>query len=266
MSIPELKDIQRKKEYADHKKSIAQTNIFIAEKYGSFYFLFYKLTTSSNIEKQHIIRFLYLCTYMDYENKLVYGNQVTDRKYMVNGDLQEILKLNKSATIRTKEDLLKNGLMRIDECGHMIINSEYCLKGKIGKGQSKAMKTRIFENAVRELYEKSKPIEHRKLSMLVTILPFINFYNNILCYTPDAEEMYQMRTINLKQLCKITGYTENHIGRLKNDLLSLKVGGESVAAIIEIGKSQTITINPRIYYRASDLEKLEPLYKYFLLE
>ena len=266
MSIPEVKDIQRNREYSIKKQATDEFSIKIAEMYGGYYFLFYRLATS-NIEKQHVIRFLYLCIYMDYENKLVYGNSTIDaRRYMTNDDLQEILNLGKAVANKTKEALIRNGLMTIDEDNHMLINSEYCLKGKIVKEQFKAMKTRLFERAIKELYEKSYPREHRKLSLLVTLLPFINFYHNVLCYNSECQFDYQIIPINLKQLCKIVKYSENQIGRLKRDLLDLRVGGELVVMLAMTGNAEFIIINPRVYYRAGNVEILDSVSNKFLIK
>ena len=257
-----IEDAMRKIENAEHRKSKDETSLFMSEKYGSFYFLFYKLN-SSNIEKQYIIKFLYLCTYMDYDNKLVYGS---NRRYMREDDLPEVLKLSINAANKTKTALILNGLMSISKDGNMTINKEYCLRGKIMKDQKKSMKTRLFENAIRELYEKATPREHGKLALLITLLPFINFNYNTICDNPEAEFEYQIKAKNLKDICKIVGYSERNVKRLKMDLLSLRVGGELVIAIVETGISQTVTINSRIYYRGSNLEAINELWNYFLIK
>ncbi|MBU3186580.1 hypothetical protein [Clostridium estertheticum] len=261
----ELKDMQQKMIHSENKKSRDELNVFIAREYGGFCFLFYRLNTS-DLDKQYIIRFLYLCTFMDYDNILVYGNAKSDRKYMTDAEFRTVLKLSKTMTAKTKQALLSNGLMYIDEYDHIVINKEYCLKGKVVNAHKNALHIRVFENAIRDLYEKATPREHRRLSLLVTLLPFINFNFNIICYTPEAEFEYQIRAMSIKDICRIVEYPETQSGRLKKELLALRVGGELVVAIVETGESETISINPRVYYRASDLTILEPIWKYFLIK
>ena len=260
-----LEDMQKKMENSENKRSRDEFEVFIAKEYGSFCFLFYRLNTS-DLGKQYIIRFLYLCSFADYDNILVYGKAKSERKYMTEAEFDTVLKLNKAMTYDTKEALIKNGLMYIDEYDHIIINREYCSKGKLEKAQNKALHIRMFGNAIRDLYEKSKPREHKRLSLLVTLLPYINFNFNIVCYTPEAEFEYQIRAMNMKDICRIVKYTDNQSSRLKRELLALRVGGELVVAIVETGDSETISINPRVYYRAGDLDILKPIWKYFLIK
>jgi len=258
-------DMQRKRVYSENKKSTDELYAFLDREYGSFCFLFYSLNTS-DLGKQYIIRFLYLCTFMDYENKLVYGNAKGDRKYMTDTELKTVLKLNKVMTARTKEALLNNGLLYTDEYDHIIINKEYSLRGKIEKVQKKSLYIRVFGNAIRDLYERATPREHKRLSLLVTLLPFINFNYNVVCYTPEAEFEYQIRAMDMKAICRIVKYPISQSSRLKKELLALKVGGELVVAIVETGDSETISINPRVYYRGGDLEILKPIWKFFSIK
>ncbi|MBU3186632.1 hypothetical protein [Clostridium estertheticum] len=265
LAVPEtLIQTQTRIDNASHQKSTEQVNIFIAQEYGSFYTLFSKLS-SSNLERQNIIRFLYLATFMDYHNKLCLGNQRTDAKYMVFEDFPTVLNLTKVVATKTKNSLIKHHMISVDEDDHIIVNHEYCLKGTISKNMEDATRTRLFENAVRELYERARPSEHKKLDVLVTLLPFINYYHNVVCKCPDAEFIRDIKPYNLVDLCGILHYNPKNIYRLKKDLLDLTVKGEYVVAIIETGKSQTITINPRVYYRKGKMEDLDLLYKYFLM-
>ena len=203
---------------------------------------------------------------MDYHNRLVLGNQLTDGKYMVVSDIPIVLNLTKVIAAKTMKELLKYELITIDKDDYIVVNQDYCLKGHVSESKQYYTKTRLFENAIRELYEKCKPTEHKKLNLLVTLLPFINYYHNIVCGTPDAEYIRDIEALTLFQLCGAVGYSEENISRLKKDLLALKVNGEDVVAIVETGSSQTITINPRVYYRKSMTKDLEPIYKYFLIK
>jgi len=263
-SLESEKDTQRKRDYCITKKENELFNARLVEMYGNFYFLFYSLN-SSGIDKQHIIRFLYLCTFLDYENMLVYGNQLEDAKYMSIDDFPRVLKLGRAVAKRTEEAFFKYKLISLDEFGHLMVNKKYCTKGKIATEYKKSMKIRLFERAVRELYEKSKPTEHRKLNLLITLLPHINFYHNILCYNPDCQFKYQIRPMDIKQVAKIVNYSESNISRLKKDLLSLRVGGEEVVMICITDTSQMIKINPRLYYRASKDDAFDLLADDFLI-
>lgn len=254
----DLEDEQRSKKYIDKRKSDDEFKMKIDDMYGSFYFLFYNLI-SNNIEKQYIFRFLYLCTFMDYENHLLFGSSKKENKYMIEKDFKEVMKLGKTEANKTKLAFIDNELMFINDDGYLQINDKYCLKGKIEKGKKKESKIRVFETAIKELYEKAMPREHKKLTLLITILPYINYYHNVVCHNPTCEFRNQLKIINLKDICEMVKYSDSHISRLKKELLALRVGGELVVMFNETDNAKFITINPRVYYKAgaSSVEYLD---------
>ena len=259
--IDETEDIQKKNEILNKRKSDDEFKIFIDQNLGNFYFLFYKLI-KKGIERQYIIRFLYLCTYMDYENKLLFGNGLEETKYMREKDLQEVLKLSKRETSYTREALIKNELIFIKD-NLIEVNKKYCIKGKIESSKKKSQKVRIFENGLKELYEKAKPKEHKKLALLIELLPYINLKFNIVCKNPTCENIKDLKPIDLKEICKIIKYSPNQSSRLKKDLLSLKVNEELVIMFNETGSAKFITINPKIYYKGTKLDDLKWLINSF---
>lgn len=254
-----VEETQTKKESAIKRK---ETNEFYKElvaKNGEFYFLFNHLN-SSELEKQHMIRFLYLCTFMDRENILIYKSE-----YMTENNLHEVLNLAKPVAKKTRIAFIENNLMSIDEKGRLIINRDFCFKGKIGKEQKQSMKTRMFGRAIRELYEKALPREHKKLSLLVTLLPFISFYHNILCHEPEYIEKCKIESMNLSEVADILKYSVNQVSRLKKDLFALRVGGELVIMVCTTDKAEIVKINPKVYYRASDKSSFNDLEDEFLI-
>ena len=259
--IDETEDIQKKNEILNKKKSDNEFKMFVDKNLGNFYFLFYKLI-KKGIERQYIIRFLYLCTYMDYENKLLFGNGLEETKYMREKDLQEVLKLSKTETSYTKKILIANELIFIEN-NLIIINKKYCIKGKIESSKKKSQKVRIFENGLRELYEKAKPKEHKKLALLIELLPYINLKFNIICKNPTCENIKDLKPIDLKEMCKIIKYSSNQSSRLKKDLLSLKINGELTIMFSETGSAKFITVNPKIYYKGNKLDDLKWLISSF---
>ena len=263
-TVDDMEDTRRKKKYMDKRKSTDEFNVWVAKELGSFYFLFYRML-SSYIEKQYIFRFLYLCTYMDYSNNLLYGNFKGEGSYMREKDLQDVLKLSERETDRTKKIFIDNELLLITEDNYLQVNNNFCLKGKIPSKKKRNTKIRIFENAIKELYEKSEPREHKKLTLLISILPYINYSHNIVCYKPDNKFISQMKPMTLKDICKIVKYSAINVSRLKRELLSLRVGGELVVMITETDDAKLITINPKVYYKGGESEKdtLQEICGYF---
>lgn len=224
---------------------------YIKANYGSFYFYFYKRLLDK-IEPQYLTRFLYLCTYANYKNKLIEDNK-TRMIPICESELQYILGLSRRETHRTKMALLDYNLIIIKN-DIIEVNSKYCKKGEIMKNKN-IEKTRVFNNAIRELYEKSNPREHKKLALLFQILPYINLRWNVVCKNVNEEIKENIEYYSLKELMFLLGQT--NITRFKNDLLNLTVGGESVVLIQLANKNNCILINPKIYYKGTQLDDLK---------
>lgn len=226
--------------------------LHIKEKYGSFYFSYYNELLEI-IQPQFITRFLYLSCYMNYDNVLVI-NKITRHIPIYEEDLRSILKLGKTETYATKNTLVENGLLIINEDGTMSINSKYCKKGDIVKN-NKSDKVRIFDCSVKELYEKATPKEHKKIALLFKLLPYINLRWNVICSNVEEELKERVSPYTMKDTMNLLGLT--NITRFKNDLLSLTVGGEPVVMIILVRDKSTIVINPKVYYKGVNLNELK---------
>lgn len=249
---------EKKKEEQEKKdilEKINQQNNFkeyIKTFYGSFYFYFYSRTIK-NIEPQYLTRFLYLCTYINYDNLLVI-DKTTRHIPIYEEELQNILRLGKTETYKTKIALIKNDLITIQENGIIKINNKFCKKGDIVKNK-KIDKTRIFNNAIKELYEKALPKEHKKLALLFQMLPYVNLKWNVICKDTTEELKENIKCYTLKELMQELGQT--NITRFKNDLLKLTVGGEPVVLIQLANKNSSILINPKVYYKGTKLEDIK---------
>ncbi|GCD13076.1 hypothetical protein [Clostridium tagluense] len=265
-TVFELQDIRRNKKYANMKKESNVFHSFVSENYGSFFFLFYK-DLSKLVDKQYSIRFLYICTFSNYAGNLIYGNAKGDGRYMVAKDLHEVLGLGKNETNKTKNILISAGLISENEKGHLLLNTEYSAKGKLNKTQKKATKVRIFEDAIRTLYEKATPREHKQLGLLIVMLPLISLKYNVVCENPTCELESEIVPISLKKLAEMLGYEvdKNSASKLKRVLFNIKVAGEYVIMVSATGNGTFVTVNPRIFYKGTLLENVEYLTKMFKL-
>lgn len=222
-------------------KEISEENRELIEEYGCFYFNFYK--RYKDVEKQHLFRFMYICTFMNYDNYLA-----NNRRYFTECDLKKLLKLSDREYGRTKKHLIESDLMVIDENDNIYINKDICKKGKIKKNKNIEV-VRMFNDAIKDLYENSTPREHKKLALLIELLPYINYKYNILCENPHEEIAENIKPLSIKDVCRITGYDEKNSTKLKRDLLKIKVNEELAIGIWERGCGKTIYINPRICYK-----------------
>jgi len=263
-TVFELQDRRRIEKYAGMKKDISIFHSFVSETYGSFFFLFYK-DLSKLVDKQYSIRFLYICTFSNYDGNLIYGNSKGDGRYIVAKDLHELLGLGKNETNKTKNTLISSGLIFENEKGHLLLNAEYSTKGKLDKNQKKATKVRIFEDAIRALYEKATTREHKQLGLLIEMLPLINLKYNVVCGNPSCELESEIVPINLARLAQMLGYgvDKNSTSKFKRGLFNIKVADEYVIMVSATGNGVFVTVNPRVFYKGTLLKNIEYLTKMF---
>jgi len=223
---------------------------------GHFYFNFYNRLLDK-LKPQHLTRFLYLSCYINYDNLLVI-NKTTRHIPIYEEDLQSILKLSRTEVYSTKIELIEKELLIINDDKTLSINPKYCKKGDIMKNK-KIGKTRMFENGIKELYEKSKPTEHKQLALLFQLLPYLNFGYNVICKNEDVtqEVLEHIHPYTLNEIADILGQT--NITRFKKRLMDMTVNGESVVCINEIKNKKLITINPKVFYKGTRLEDLKYL-------
>lgn len=220
--------------------------------YGSFYFNFYD-NIINKLDFKNITRLLYLCSYMDYNNRLVM--KITEFKHipMTNKDLIRILNLSEKEFYRTKKELVEQNIL-IEKEGVFYINESICKRGAIVDNK-KDNKIRNFDNAIKELYRNSVPKEHKFLALIYKILPYINYNHNIVCKNPTEENKEFIEPFTIKEISEMFGYKNQTV--FKNNLLKLKVNGEPVVILTFIANTSMILINPKVYYKGNEKNEVK---------
>ena len=234
----------------------------IINKLGHFYFNFYRPLLKLKIERQYIFRFIFLCTYLNYNNKLEFGNGLGDSNLLLEKDLAEVLKLSVNETIRTKKVLKDNKLISINTDSTISINKKYYIKGDVSKPKVKGS-VRIMEQGIQELYLKAKATEHKRLALLIELLPYVNFHHNILCFNPEEENVEEIKPLKMSDICEILGYDKTKSTRLKRDLFAIKVNGELTVGAFETEVGRRFYINPKVYYKGTNYNNLIALVNMF---
>ena len=239
---------EKSKEIINKKASQTEFQKELLERYGAFYFNYYKRLS---ITRQYMFRFIYLCTYMNYDNLLSDG-----RRLYKKGDLKMLLKLSNTEYKRTEDYLIEKELISYTDKDHIKVNSQFCIKGKVNKNKNVEM-TRMFDNAIRELYENSLPREHKKIALLLEILPYINYKYNIVCKNPKETNIELIEPMKMTEICEILDYDITNASKLKKSLFSLTIGNEYVIGMFEKGCGKAIYVNPRVYYKGGDNEGIK---------
>ena len=257
-----IEEERNKKSYAKYLKNKDVFNVMIEDNFGGFYFIMYDRLLAEDLEEQYRVRFTLLCTYMDYDNKLKFGNGKGDSKLMLERDLEEVLRLSKRETINTKKAFIKYGLITIEKDKTITVNRKYAIKGRISKRDLRRS-VRIMEYGFREIYTRANAKEHKRLGIFIKLLPYINYNHNVVCKNPSECDVSKIEPLNLSELCDIVGYDKTNHSKLKSDLLKLKVDGMNAILFVLKGKELHIYINPCIYYKGRDIESLSALMNMF---
>lgn len=223
---------------------------------GNFNFCFYLRLKELNLKPQMLFRFVYLCTYINYDGILMKNKKTK----LVRKDFDVALKLSKKETIRTLNTLKQEGLL-IDNGGVYMIDNTICKRGKLDKKEMGEEFARIFDNGIRELYEKASPKEHKFLSVLINLLPHINKEYNLVCHNIEETNLKSIKLYNFTQLAEKMGYKNDRT--FKRELLKIKVGGQYAIALVMVGGVIGVYINPQLYYKGSDINQLKSILAVF---
>lgn len=184
-----------------------------------FFFTVYKSLIQDFPECDALLfRFIYLCTYGNYDGYLV----ATERRFLNKKDLYNLLMLSdKRAEECINEMLSKKLLFLIDN--KYKINSKYFIRGKIN--DQKGNVSRVFNKGLQELYRKSKYNEHKMLAHFIPLLPYVNHNYNIICFNPEETNISKIQALSLKDIAEIFGVDKSNSTRLRKKLVDIKVNG-----------------------------------------
>ena len=223
---------------------------------GKFHFNIYKDLLSIDLEPQYLTRFVYLCCFLDFNDSKVKWGKSNNKDALVK-DLGLIWGLSERECRNTKNALIEKVLITINEDKTISINKKYAFKGKGKKNMRGSVK--MFDNGFKEIYEQATSKEHKRLGILIKILPLVNYKWNLVCTNPEETDKDKIIPLSLKDLCRVVGYDENNSNKLKRELLKVEVSGNSVICIHTMKNGNIISINPKVYYKGNSIEALEYL-------
>ena len=236
----------------------------LLERFGEFYFCYFDKLLKEGMSEQMTARSIYLYTFADYDGILRYGNAKGEGNIVKEKDLQELLGLKKTEFMNAKKELIKiHKILLIREDGAVMPNPMFFQKGKIKRKKDLKMAVRIFEEGIQEIYRKAKPKEHKKIGVLIKLLPFINYGYNVVCFNPEESDLTKVRRMTLKDICVAIEYDETNASRLKRELLKMKVDGRPVVMISLVEDKNCVFINPKVYHKGGNEKTLRYLMDIF---
>lgn len=236
-------------ENAKHFASQQENYSFINSELGNFFFYFYDRLDKIEIKEQYKTRFIYLSSFIDYSNRLD-----DNSKFMTRNEIRFRLGLSDKETYNTIVELVDFGLIIKQEDGTYITNENYVIKGKITN--SKDSYTKVFIDSVRSLYKGTKPTNHKQLYYFFKLLPYINKQYNVITKDVDEDEMCNICPLKPMDICSILGVDRTQHKRILKMLYSFTIGGEYVISNHRVNDNEVFAINPRLYYKGDNIDKL----------
>ena len=196
---PEQKEIIKEKEEQKLYKKTSRAEL------GDFYFIMEE-NSLGNLSTSGAVRLIYLCTYLNYDNKFM----IYRRKEMQKSDIKDLLQLSKSAFHNFWNEVSPTYI--IEEGNTFKVNTKEINRGK--KRSKKSSYRKIWINQVRKLYQNTPTSKHKHLGYIFNLLPYINIQYNILCWNPDERILDNIKPLTVKEFCDNIGYNFNQVARL----------------------------------------------------
>lgn len=192
----------------------------------------------SNVPDKHCGYLLYLQCFIDYNGRILYGNN----KPMSRAGIAETLGVSRRVFNEFMKYMVDNKIILADVVKRKKeyrIDKRYHWRGTTNNNH--VIKT--FHETIKLLYAES---EVKDLGFIYKLLPYVNINTNHICSNPHEPDSEKVIPLNRSELAKITGLTEKSV---YSKLLRLTVNGERVIAKIHIGREQFCKLNPFVFYR-----------------
>lgn len=262
--------LSNKNELTQHNKQLGG---FVQVCYVKNQLLFNDL----NLNQATISRFLYLATYIDYndreENVLVKHTKNNKIEYMNKRDVKYLLNLGDTAFKSFYKEIKEKELL-FEANGKIYLNPVYVNKGKSNfKDKEYA---RMFIDTTRELYENCKPRQHKHLSYVYQLLPFLHYETNILCKNPEEIDINKLDKLHFTDICRMLNLSNDKktMDKLKRDLFKFYITRDSekyyflsyVTIRQEIGTRSYYVVNPYVVWKGKNLQVAKDIIGFLTLE
>ena len=200
-----------------------------------------------NISDANLTRLIYAATFCG-----------RDGSIMSKELLRVQMRLNKNRWAEFWNEMIDNNIFH-EENGIVYVDDNLFSKGRIKTDMNR---TRLFCEYVQHIYEScDSSNEHKQLSYLFKIIPFVNRKTNIVCMNPEEQDKSKIQFMKVGQFCDMVGYNKNNARRLIKELLKIRVNGErAIGFFVQDLKEESwvMIVNPKLYFggdRTKDIFK-----------
>lgn len=260
-----LKVQEQKAKEAQKKFYKNQTELGKMEReLGGFYMLYYSEKLFDGVvSNNNIVRVIYLATFIEYgTNRLVIKEEGKAQVALKEANIQGLLGIKDRGTYYNfKKEIISAGIMEIID-GELFMSKDYFNKGKEQTKNNYFIK--MYINSIRELYNQVAPKQHKTLSYLFRLVPYINYKYNVITTTPHDSSQALKNRLKKEDIAEILGLDLKTYEKVENQLLKLKITfrGEvySLLGLVIVRtdiKRKFYVVNPLLYSSGNDYTVLE---------
>ena len=193
-------------------------------------------------------------------------------------DIKEAMRLSKEGFRQFfKEVTEKEILIEIEKNKKYKINEQYFKRGTLTKeDKNRGNFTRVYIKTIRKLYFYTEPRNHKCLSYMFKLLPFIDLKTNLLVFNPN-QETEDLQKITLRDIGDFFGISKDRKNLnkfLDNNLFKIFIyeNGKKYWILNEIfiknggGLDDYFAINPMLFYGGNEYENISTLMKQLLVK
>lgn len=182
--------------------------------YGNFYFFKYNDEIFDQLEGADLVRVLYLASYMGYTKD---GNKLFRGTRPMNKDSCYAIMGLKDRTFREFwRKCITFNIIEVDAVGYISLSSKHFLRGNVTKkiAATSGEMIRINADTIKHLYLNTEAREHKRLSYLYRLIPFVEEESNIV--HTEAEVSSRVEKLPTRdEFCKMVGHTANTENKVK---------------------------------------------------
>lgn len=233
------------------KNNLSHIKKEFRKKYGTFFLNYY----SDMLEMEHLFRIIYLFTFAR-EDYILY----IDKKRMDLKDVKKILGIkNRSDSNKVITYLLDNSIIQVYN-SYIKVNNKFYHRGFTYDYRNKVVKNekvregcvRMFDAAIKNLYDIVKPRQHKTVDKLIKLLPYVNVKYNILVNKADVnnKDRDSLNQLSKKDIAEILEHKSN--ADLEISKLYLTLSGEKEPIFTKCNNKVYGTfyiINPRFMFK-----------------
>lgn len=269
----EVVEYTKKKYTEEYKEKLNKNKIvafdgkvgldYLKNEFGSFFFYFYNKLDAYDIPAQYKLRFLYLASYLDYNNGyLIIKGQYNTKIRLNKQTMKDLLNLKDREFRKTENILVDTGLL-IKDGTYYNSNTDCTVRGDLPCSIKNKDYTRVFISTIQDLYTKCDPRSHKQLYYIFKMLPYVNFKYNMVCHNVNQDVMSDINPMTMPEICDKIGYERINASKLWRILRGFKVGGDYAICKHCVDEGEYITINPRIYYSGKSMKDIDYLINIF---